>query len=327
MTQQKEQKLLSRLHINVAPLVNQFRDEVIAGLTQPQKELPCKYLYDEHGSRLFDQICELEEYYPTQTEVSVMKTHVQAMAELMGQNCLLIEYGSGSSIKSRILLKALTQPAGYIPVDISCAHLQQTVTALKQDFPDLEILPVCADYTQHFDLPVPQQPVQRRCVYFPGSTIGNSHPDEAITLLQSIAEVCGPGGNLLIGVDLKKDPERLHRAYNDREGVTAAFNLNLLTRINRELGADFQLEQYRHYAFYNPYAGRMEMHLVSMADQLVRLDETELPLREGETIWTESSYKYTLTEFADLAATAEFAVTQVWTDAQKLFSVQLLTAC
>jgi dimethylhistidine N-methyltransferase len=321
-----EQQPLTELQVNVAPAVNQFRAEVIAGLTQPQKELPCKYLYDEQGSRLFDQICELTDYYPTRTETSIMETHVHEMAELIGRDCLLIEYGSGSSMKSRILLQAMQQLAAYVPIDISCTYLQKTVAALKRDFANLEILPVCADYSQPFELPEPRHPVNRRCVYFPGSTIGNSHPEEAVALLQSIARVCQPGGGLLLGVDLKKDPARLHQAYNDREGVTAAFNLNMLTRINRELGADFQPEQYRHYAFYNPYHGRIEIHLVSMTEQQVQLDDIAIPLREGETIWTESSYKYTPAEFARLAETAGFAVTQIWTDPQKLFSVQFLTA-
>ncbi len=322
-----EQQRLLKSRVHVAPFVDQFHLDVLNGLRQSYKQLPSKYLYDAYGSHLFDQICTLNDYYPTRTETVIMQTHADEMAALMGPQCMLIEYGSGSSSKSRILLDALERPAGYIPMDISCEHLQHTVARLAVAYPNLEIHPICADYTQPFTLPVVQQPVAHRCVYFPGSTIGNYHPTEAVALLQSIAAVCQPGGSLLIGVDLKKDPDILHRAYNDTEGVTAAFNLNLLTRINRELEADFQTEQYRHYALYNPVQGRIEMHLVSMDDQQVRLGDTMLAVKQGETIWTESSYKYTLTEFAHLAQAAGFTVRQVWTDLHELFSVQFLTVC
>lgn len=321
-----QQQVLPGLQVyDIAPVLDRFRAEVVAGLQQLQKEIPCKYLYDAHGSYLFDQICMLHEYYPTRTEIGIMRAHVHEIAALLGRQCMLIEYGSGSSIKSRILLDALLEPAAYIPVDISREHLLNTAARLGEDYPELKIVPVCADYTRPFDLPRVGRPAARRSVYFPGSTIGNCHPDDAIALLQSIAALCGPGGGLLIGVDLKKDPEVLHSAYNDCKGVTADFNLNLLTRINRELGADFQCDQYRHYAFYNPYEGRMEMHLVSLANQWVQLDGCEIPFSVGETIWTESSYKYTPDEFARLAEAAGFEVTQVWMDEQRLFSVQFLS--
>jgi dimethylhistidine N-methyltransferase len=311
--------------VDLEPQRDDFRAEVLAGLHQPRKELPCKFLYDERGAQLFDQICELDEYYPTRTEFGIMRASIGEMAAMVGPHCCLVEYGSGSSTKSRMLLGALREPATYIPIDISRVQLLEAATANAEIYPNLEVLPVCADYTEHLTLPVSRYPAARRVVYFPGSTIGNFHPREAQGFLERIAAIGGQRGALLIGVDLKKDPVRLHRAYNDRKGVTAAFNLNLLARINRELGADFQLDQFRHYAFYNPHHGRIEMHLASLRDQRVRLDGCELSFATGETIWTESSYKYTLDEFARLAHAAGFDVRHVWTDREHLFSVQYLT--
>lgn len=313
-----------RIH-DLTPPVDHFREEVIAGLQHAQKTLPSKFLYDERGSELFDQICEQPEYYPTRTELAIMQLHVNEMAELIGPHSMVIEYGSGSSLKSRLLLNALQQQVAYVPVDISGDYLLKIAATLANDYPHLEILPVCADYTRHLEVPTAHQPVARRCVYFPGSTLGNYHPDQAIQLLQEIAQVSGPGGGLLLGVDMKKDPQRLHQAYNDQRGITAAFNLNLLTRINRELGADFNLEQFHHYAPYNPHHSRVEMHIASLGYQRVHLDGHEIDFQVGETIWTECSYKYTVDEFAALAAAAGFTLQQVWTDELHLFSVQYLT--
>jgi dimethylhistidine N-methyltransferase len=307
------------------PDLGRFREEVLQGLTKPKKEISSKFLYDERGSRLFDEICELEEYYPTRTEASIMQRFGGEMAELLGKNCLLIEYGSGSSIKTRLLLDLLETPTAYVPFDISREHLLNSARTLADAYPELEILPVCADYTAYFELPTPTRPFGRRVIFFPGSTVGNFDPEPAKYFLKHIAHVVKRGGGLLIGVDLKKDPEVLHRAYNDRLGVTAQFNLNLLARINQELGADFQLDQFRHYAPYNPVEGRIEMHLISLKEQTVHLGDTEVKIRAGESIWTESSYKYTQAEFAQLAATAGFRVERVWTDPQQLFSVQYLT--
>jgi dimethylhistidine N-methyltransferase len=301
------------------------REEVLRGLRSPQKELPCKLLYDEIGSELFEQICALDEYYPTRAEMRIMRTHAPEMAARLGPGCLLIEYGSGSSTKIRLLLDHLERPAGYVPIDISGEQLYGSAEAIRQAYPGLEVLPVAADYTAAFDVPSSRQPPLRRVAYYPGSTIGNFVPDDARRFLARIARVCGRDGGLLIGVDLKKDPLMLHRAYNDALGITASFNLNVLARLNRELGATFQLDQFRHYAFYNPVFARVEMHLVSLADQRVRVAGVEIPFERGESIWTEASYKYSVDEFAGLAAAAGWRFEQVWTDDRGLFSVQYLT--
>ncbi len=313
-----------RLH-DFTPEPANFRSEVIHGLQQPHKALPSKFFYDEQGAQLFEQITRLDEYYPTRTELAIMRHHVTEMAALLGPRCLLIEYGSGSSTKTRLLLDALQEPAGYVPIDISKEQLLDAATELAARYAALEVLPVCADYTAYYEVPVPEQPVARRIVYYPGSTIGNFHPEQAQQFLQSVAAICGPNGGLLIGVDLKKDPVMLHRAYNDAAGVTAAFNLNLLVRINHELGADFQRDRFRHYACYNPGASRIEMHLVSLGEQTVHLGDVEIGFKRGESIWTESSYKYNLDDFARLAAGAGLEVERVWTDPAQLFSVQYLT--
>jgi dimethylhistidine N-methyltransferase len=303
------------------PLQKTFRDEVLQGLQDARKELPSKYFYDDVGSQLFEHICELDEYYLTRTELSIMQEQMHEIVTLLGPNCLLIEYGSGSSTKTRILLDALQNPAGYVPIDIAKEQLLRSVASLALAYPELEVLPVCADYTSNFELPVPRKPVLQRVAYFPGSTIGNFDREPARHFLQQIAKVC-QGGGLLIGVDLKKDFNILHRAYNDSQGVTAQFNKHLLVRMNQELDANFQLNQFGHYAFYNPGQSRIEMHLVSLKNQTVRIGESEISFKLGESIWTESSYKYTLDEFAQLAASAGFTVKQVWTDPRKLFSVQ-----
>ena len=307
------------------PEQGRFRDDVVNGLQKQQKELPCKYLYDERGSYLFECICGLEEYYIPRTETAIMKTAIGQIAELLGPDVLLIEYGSGSSIKTRILLDHLSDLTAYMPIDISREQLMEATEDLTKKYPRLTIVPICADYTSGFSLPDVKGPVSRLIAYFPGSTIGNLSPDEARQFLAHIAGLCGPGGGLLIGVDLKKDPVILHRAYNDSDGVTAQFNLNILERINRELDGRFQIASFEHYAFYNPQESRVEMHLISRKDQKVRLDSTSVSFTRGESIWTESSYKYTLDEFAVLAESAGFTVEHVWTDEQHLFSIQYLS--
>lgn len=306
------------------PQRNTFLEEVLQGLQKPRKELPSKYFYNERGSRLFEQICLLDEYYVTRTELHIMQQRVQEMASLLGPNCLLIEYGSGNSAKIRMLLDALETPVGYVPIDISKEHLEQAGIALASTYPNLEVLPVCADYMSAFEIPAPSRPVARRVVYYPGSTIGNFDPEPASNFLKQMVMTC-QGGGLLIGVDLKKDPTILHRAYNDRQGVTEQFNKNLLVRINQELGGNFQFDQFEHYAFYNPTEGRVEMHLVSLKNQSVHIGEVEISFARGESIWTENSYKHTLESFASLAATAGLQVEHVWTDPQQFFSVQYLT--
>jgi dimethylhistidine N-methyltransferase len=306
------------------PARERFLAEVLAGLQKRQKELPAKYFYDQRGSDLFRQICTLDEYYIPVIETTIMADHIEEIVGLLGEKVLLVEYGCGDCIKTRILLDHLHRPAGYIPVDISREQLLGISRELSLDYSELEVLPVCADYSHDFILPTPRQPYERIVVYFPGSAIGNFSHITAGQFLQRIAAVCGLGGGLLIGVDLKKETDVLNRAYNDSLGVTAAFNLNLLERINRELDADFQLDYFRHSAFYNLQQGRVEMYLVSMKDQLVHLDNTIISFTEGERIWTESSYKYDTDAFEQLADAAGFRLKQFWTDTRQWFSVQYL---
>jgi dimethylhistidine N-methyltransferase len=308
------------------PPVETFRREALDGLTHHPKLLPCKYLYDERGSRLFDRICELDEYYPTRTELAIMRDFGTEIADALGEGCLIIEYGSGSSLKTRTLLSHLKNPAGYVPLDISREHLEAAAAGLAAEFPDLEILPVCADYTANFDLPAPSRPVRHRAVYFPGSTIGNFHLDDALDFLRHIAEVVEPGGGLLIGVDLRKDRQTLERAYNDAQGVTAEFNLNLLDRMNRELGADFDRRHFEFRAEWNDDIGHIESFLISQTAQTVTLGDTAITFEQDERTRTECSYKFTLDQFAALAAKAGFSVRRVWCDRNKLFSVQYLVA-
>lgn len=301
--------------------LHRFHAEVISGLKKPQKELPSKYFYDERGSQLFNQICDLDEYYVTRTETGILRQHIDEIVEVLGPNALLIEYGSGSSTKTRILLSHMRQPAAYIPIDISDQQLLSAVRDLSTDYRGLNILPVHADYTGIFELPAVAQPVNRKVVFFPGSTFGNFDPIPAQQFLERIANVCGSEGMLLIGIDLKKDPVVLHRAYNDGEGVTAAFNLNLLEHINRRIGANFQLDRFFHYAFYNPREGRIEMHLVSHQAQRVQIGDEIISFAKGESIWTESSYKYNLDEFSRLAAIAGFEINHTWVDPQAWFGI------
>ncbi|WP_428268547.1 L-histidine N(alpha)-methyltransferase [Haliangium sp.] len=307
-----------------APELDEFRADVLRGLAQPQKRLPSKYFYDERGSQLFDRICELDEYYPTRTELAIMSDYVDEMVAAIGPDVLLIEYGSGSSVKTRILLDHLPALAGYAPVDISKEHLAQTSEALAGAYPHIPVYPICADFTGTYELPANAPASARRVVYFPGSTIGNFTADAAQAFLGHIAEVCGAGGGVLIGIDRQKPVSVLEAAYNDAEGVTAAFNLNLLARINRELGADFELARFAHRAAYDADRGCVEMYLVSMVDQFVTVAGHRFPFRAGETIHTEYSHKYTIEGFRALAAPAGLSVTQVWSDPREYFSVLYL---
>ena len=302
----------------------EFLEDILSGLRLPQKRLPSKYLYDERGSRLFSKICEAPEYYPTRTELSIMRRHAGQMVELIGPQCLVIEFGCGSAAKIRILLDRLETPTAYVPVDVSYEQLRQTSASLAGNYPDLEVLPLCADFCGRLELPKCAGHVARRMVYFPGSTIGNFDPAEMKMLLEKIAVLCGSGGGLLIGVDLPKDVVTLEAAYNDRNGVTAEFNLNLLERINRQLGGGFQLDRFEHRAIYNERQGRIEMHLASLGDQTVMLDGEQFTLAKDESICTEHSYKYKLDEFQRLAAGAGLRPCRHWTDEERLFSVQFL---
>ena len=309
---------------NFKPGRGSFLAEVLLGLHKPQKELPSKYFYDECGSHLFERICELKEYYIPRIEVSIMQAHIREMAELIGPHVLLIEYGCGNCEKVRFLIDHLHDPVAYIPIDISQEQLLHVTKELTLIYPRLQVLPVCADYTSSFELPIPKQSSKRIVVYFPGSSISNFDPIPAKHFLEHVANLCGSDGALLIGVDLKKDPAVLHSAYNDNEEITAAFNLNLLERINRELDCDFQLDGFQHYAFYNPRESRVEMHLVSQRDQVVHLNRETISFTKGESIWTESSYKYNLDEFEQMATAAGFRVERVWVDERQWFSVQYL---
>jgi len=273
---------------------------------------------------LFKRICALTEYYIPRVEQSIMETYIQEMVDLIGMRALLIEYGSGECDKVRILLDHLHDPVAYVPVDISREFLLHVTDELSTDYPTLDVLPVCADYTDNFEMPIPKQPHNKKVIYFPGSTIGNFDPVSAGRFLKHITQTCKPGDGLLIGADLKKDSDILHSAYNDGEGVTAAFNLNLLQRINDELGTDFQTEWFEHNAFYNPEKGRVEMHLVSQREHTVHIGNMVVPFAEGESIWTESSYKFTLGEFEEMAIAAGLDVEHVWTDERQWFSVHYL---
>jgi L-histidine Nalpha-methyltransferase len=301
-----------------------FRADVLRGLSAPAKELPCKYFYDEAGSELFERITGLPEYYLTRTERAIMDQHAPEMAALLGRRCLLIEYGSGSSTKTRLLLDHLSSPAAYVPVDVSAEHLFRSAGALAEAYPEIEVLPVCADFTRPLELPVPSKQAARRVVYFPGSTIGNFTPSESAVLLRQTAGLCGRGG-LLLGADLRKEPRVIEAAYNDSQGVTAQFNRNLLVRINRELDADFVVSQFAHRAFYDAAEGRIEMHLVSRRDQSVRIGDVEFFFAAGEAIRTEYSHKYSISELATLAAAQGWAVQRVWTDEHNYFGVLYLT--
>jgi dimethylhistidine N-methyltransferase len=306
--------------------VDRLYCDVLTGLARRQKELPCKYLYDERGSRLFERICEVEEYYPTRVEIAILAGHAQEMAAALGADALLIEPGAGSCVKTRILLEHMREPAGYIPIDISGEHLAATARSMALSFPHLEILPVHADFMDEIELPACGNSAARRVAFFPGSTIGNLTPQQAVGFLEWIRSVCRKDGALLIGVDLEKDPAILERAYNDRAGVTAEFNLNLLHRLNRELGANFRIDNFRHHAFYSPQHKRVEMHLVSLVRQSVRIANVEILFEKNETIRTECCYKFSLEGFRALAASADLEVRKVWTDPQRFFSVQLCSA-
>jgi len=299
-------------------------DEIIDGLGQSEKMISPKYFYDERGSQLFDEITRLPEYYPTETELGIMRANLDEIASLVGKHASLIEFGSGSSLKTRVLLKHLDELAVYVPVDISEGHLLASAQQLRTEFPGLEVLPVVADFTQPFQLPSPAIMPVRNIVYFPGSTIGNFTHDAAHSLLTVMHHEAGENGALLIGVDLQKDPDIIRRAYNDSAGVTAAFNLNMLRHLNREFDADFDLDAYEHSAEYNEQEGRVEVRLISKQHQEVTVGDTSFSIDEDESILTEYSHKYTLDGFAAMAKAAGFNVERVWMDAERLFSVQYL---
>lgn len=296
--------------------------ELVAGLRRTEKMISPKYFYDERGSKLFDRITRLPEYYPTETELGIMQDNIDEIAGAVGEQASLIEFGSGSGLKTQILLENLPKLAAYVPVDISKAHLLEANRKTQVEFPQVEVIPVVADFTRPFELPTPVVEPLRNVIYFPGSTIGNFTRDDAIDLLQVMHTEAGDDGALLIGVDLQKDPEVIERAYNDSAGVTAEFNLNMLRHLNREFGAGFRLDAFSHNAEYNRAEGRIELRLVSSERQTISIGDEEILIEKGEAILTEYSHKYTFGGFAEMADCAGFRVDRVWTDADRLFSVQ-----
>lgn len=315
---------IEEFHGGAGERVGDFRREVVTGLSREPKSWPCKFLYDYQGSLLFNRICELDEYYVTRTEVSIMRRHADEIGAICGPGCMIVELGSGSGIKTRLLLDSLDEPAAYVPIDISRRQLIESVAALRRLYPALQIAPLCADYNEPLRLPSPARRPLRRVVFFPGSTIGNFEPADAAAFLRRMAEIGGAGGGVLIGVDMRKPRSVLEPAYNDARGVTAAFNLNVLRRINRELGANFRLGQFAHRAVYNDERGRIEMRLISLCPQVVNIDGASFNLRRGEFITTEHSYKYTPELFAALAERAGLAVRRMWTDSRQWFGVYFL---
>lgn len=300
--------------------------EILDGLEKDEKSISPKYFYDEYGSKLFDQITELPEYYLTQTEIGIMQNNMTEIRELVGKQASLIEFGSGSSMKTRLLLENLDELAAYVPVDIAEEHLLNAAEEIRSEFPHIEVLPVVADFTKPFDLPSPKIMPRTNLVYFPGSTIGNFTHDVAGELLAVMRHEARDDGALLIGVDLQKDPQIIEDAYNDSQGVTAEFNLNMLRHLNRDYNTDFNLDAFEHDARYDEDEGRVEIRLISDRDQAVNVGNQEIEISEGEAILTEYSHKYTLAGFAEMAAEAGFRVEKVWTDPDELFSVQYLIA-
>lgn len=302
---------------------NNILYEVLYGLTKPNRELPSKLFYDEKGSTLFDEITRLQEYYPTRTEMQIMEDNIEDIGNLLGDGTVLVELGSGSSRKIRLLLDHIPGLAAYIPIDISEEHLMNSVKKLSDDYSNLDIIPLVADYTKDFRLPEIKKTYDHLSAFYPGSTIGNFKPGEAKNFLARIAKLIGKNGGMIIGVDLKKDIETLEAAYNDTLGITSQFNLNILDHINYITGANFEKEKFHHYAFYNKSAGRIEMHLISNENQKIRLNGSVIDLKENDDITTEYSYKYTLKEFEELISDS-FELRNVWTDSEKLFSVQYI---
>lgn len=299
--------------------------EYLAGLRKDPKRLASKFFYDDEGNRLFDRICSLEEYYPTRSEFQILRENVEEIGALIGEDAALVELGSGTGDKGRMLLNHLWNPAAYIPVEIGREQLERSVDETLIAFPELTIKPVCTDYTQNLRLPSLPSNVRRMVLFFPGSTIGNFEPIEAIGFLLKLVRLGGKKAGLLIGIDLKKEAGMLEAAYNDPHGVTAAFNRNILARANRDWGANFQVDAFRHQAFYDQSQSRIVMQLVSQCEQEVSIGSERIAFASEERVTTEYSYKYTIGEFQALARLARFSPRAVWTDPEKLFSLHYLT--
>jgi len=309
---------------DLKPAAASFLEDVLAGLSARQKCLPPKYFYDDRGSALFEAICELPEYYPTRTELAMLEAGASEIAARIGPAAAIVEYGSGSGRKTAVLLRAV-KPLAYVAIDISGEQLRASIASLAGTFPDVRMIALCADYTHPLPLAKLEEiEAKRRVVYFPGSTVGNFTVSEALTFLCNARNVAGPRGVMLVGVDLKKDVATLHAAYNDAAGITASFNLNVLERINRELSADINIGSFSHRAHYDEAAGRIEMHLVSSREQTVTVGGRAFKFRTGESIHTESSYKYSVAEFQALARKAGFIAQHYWVDRNRLFSIHYL---
>lgn len=299
-----------------------MEDEIKKGLSQSRKQITSKYFYDQRGSELFEMITKEREYYPTRAELEIFSTHVNEMSEAIGSVHTLIEYGSGSSRKIKALLDSLHTMEEYLPIDISKEFLLQSCNRLSSQFPNLNIKAICGDYTMPLLLPL--ESGKKRVIFFPGSTIGNFEPEDAKEFLLQSGDILAEGDGFLIGVDMKKDQAILEEAYNDRNGITAEFNKNVLTRLNVELGADFDVNQFKHIAFYNKDKGRIEMHLQSAIEQTVRIRGEEYHFKKGERIHTENSYKYSVSEFQQLSIQCGFRPLKSWSDKQDMFSVHYL---
>lgn len=314
-------------HPGVIPAIDptdQLIREAVDGLRRSPKELSPIWFYDERGSTLFDRICELPEYYLTRTELGLMQEHAAQMGQYIGSQAAVIEFGSGTSLKTRRLLERLESPVAYVPVDIAHQQLLDAASGLARDYPSLRIIPVCADFTQPFELPKIVTATPQRVVYFPGSTLGNLTQPQARHLLSSMRRMIGSSGAVLIGIDLKKDPRILEQAYNDATGITAQFNVNALRHLNRELGTNFDLHAFEHQALWVESESRIEMRLISTRDQIVAIADTRIAIKRGEHLLTECCHKYTLDGFKELAASCQLAVAHSWTDPEQKFSVQLL---
>ena len=309
---------------DLAPGEDSFRDAVLAGLSATPKSLPCKFFYDQRGSALFEAICEVPEYYLTRTELSILETYAPTIAARIGAHCRLVELGSGASRKVRLLLDALEAPLAYVPVDISRGFLREAAASIAADFPGLEVIAVCADYTRPFALPQIAGPAGKTVGFFPGSTIGNFEPEAVVAFLSHCGQLLGPGAEMLIGADVKKDKAVLDAAYNDAAGLNAAFNLNLLHRIAKELDSDIAIDDFAHVAFYNPDEGRVELYIKSLRDQSAVTAGRRFSFAANEMIHTENSYKYAVAEFQALAARAGFRTLDTWTDAEGKFAVYYL---
>ena len=308
--------------VNLAPSSTTVLKEVLAGLSKSQKSLPPKLLYDKRGSEIFEKICLLKEYYPTRAETEILKNHATDICHMIGESSVIVEPGSGAGDKIRFLLPHLINPKAYVPIEISKEILLRMTEELHKEFPQLKVIPVCADFNQPIELPLTLDWERaKEVIFFPGSTIGNFNPQEAVNFLKNMATLVGHGGGLVIGVDMKKAPEVFKLAYDDPHGVTADFNLNLLQRLNREVSARFDVRNFSHEAIYDEKLGRVEMHLVSKISQLVKVNETVFRFKEGETIHTESSYKYSVDEFAELCAKARWQIKKFWKNTENQFCV------